>query len=276
MGQFIIDGLKNGLTAENIKKFATKIFSGVTDGALSAWSDIKGVFAGGFDSAKSLFSSLGDGIKDFFKFDAKAVGKGVQQWRGVATKALMMTGQYSEANLQRLLYQMQTESGGNPRAINLWDINAKRGIPSKGLMQVIDPTFRAYAMDGYDKNVYDPLSNIIASIRYAVSRYGSLANAYKGKGYATGGIFKGTKEGSLIRMAENGGDEAVLPLSNKTRMKPFAHAVASMMPNEEAQGNVTNNFNIASLVVREEADVKKIAKELAREQQKVNRAGGIK
>ena len=54
------------------------------------------------------------------------------------TKALKMTGQFSKSNLDLLLYQMQTESGGNPKAINKWDINAIKGTPSKGLMQVID------------------------------------------------------------------------------------------------------------------------------------------
>ena len=51
---------------------------------------------------------------------------GVEQWRSLAERALRMTEQYSEANLTRLLYQMQTESGGDPKAINNWDINAKR------------------------------------------------------------------------------------------------------------------------------------------------------
>ena len=111
---------------------------------------------------------------------------GVEQWRNLAAKALQMTGQYSASNLNLLLYQMQTESGGNPNAINNWDINAKNGTPSKGLMQVIDPTFKAYAMKGYNTNIYDPLSNMIAAIRYTVSRYGSLANGWKGHGYASG------------------------------------------------------------------------------------------
>lgn len=31
------------------------------------------------------------------------------------------------------------ESGGNPNAQNNWDINAKNGVPSKGLLQVISP-----------------------------------------------------------------------------------------------------------------------------------------
>ena len=111
---------------------------------------------------------------------------GVEQWRNLAAKALQMTKQYSAANLNLLLYQMQTESGGNPKAINNWDINAKNGTPSKGLMQVIDPTFKAYAYPGYDKNIYDPLSNMLAAIRYTVSRYGGLSNGWKGHGYASG------------------------------------------------------------------------------------------
>ncbi|HFN1454886.1 TPA: transglycosylase SLT domain-containing protein, partial [Enterococcus faecium] len=115
-------------------------------------------------------------------------GSGVERWRNVAIRALKMTGQYSTANLNALLNQMRTESNGNPNAVNNWDINAKNGTPSKGLLQVIDPTFRQYAMPGFNSNIFDPLSNILASIRYALSRYGSLTNAYRGVGYANGGI----------------------------------------------------------------------------------------
>src|SRR5699024_12291225 len=45
--------------------------------------------------------------------------------------------------------------------------------------------------------------------------------------YATGGIATGP---SVVGIGE-AGDEAILPLSNKSKMKLFAHAVASMMPN---------------------------------------------
>ena len=47
-------------------------------------------------------------------------------------------------------------------------------------------TFRANAMPGYDKNIYDPLSNMLAAIRYTVRRYGSLARGWKGHGYENG------------------------------------------------------------------------------------------
>lgn len=137
-------------------------------------------------------------------------GSGVERWRNVAIRALKMTGQYSAANLNALLNQMRTESNGNPKAINLWDPNAMKGTPSKGLMQVIDPTFRAYAMPGFNSNIYDPLSNILASIRYALATYGSLTNAYRGVGYENGGII--TKE-HIARVGEGNKEEVVIPLT---------------------------------------------------------------
>ena len=161
--------------------------------AIDKFTDLSGAFEPWISVAKGAVNTVFDSVVGFVKgiFDTQSnvnynPSAGVEQWRTLATRALQMTGQYSEANLQRLLYQMQTESGGNPNAINNWDINAVNGTPSKGLMQVIDPTFRTYAMPGYDKNIYDPLSNMLASIRYAVSTYGSLAAAYRGVGYEDG------------------------------------------------------------------------------------------
>lgn len=68
------------------------------------------------------------------------------------------------------------ESSGNPQAINLYDINAMNGIPSKGLLQVIDPTFAAYHVDGTPFDVWDPVANIVAACNYAAHRYGSMDN----------------------------------------------------------------------------------------------------
>jgi TP901 family phage tail tape measure protein len=116
-------------------------------------------------------------------------GAGVQRWSALVLQALAMMGQPASL-LNTVLRRMNQESGGNPRAINLWDSNAKRGTPSKGLMQTIDPTFRAYHFPGTSNDVYDPLANILASMKYAVARYGSLAAAYnKMGGYETGTEF---------------------------------------------------------------------------------------
>ncbi|MEU8733858.1 MULTISPECIES: transglycosylase SLT domain-containing protein [Streptomyces] len=68
------------------------------------------------------------------------------------------------------------ESSGNPKAINDWDINAINGIPSKGLLQVIPPTFAAYHVPGTSKNIYDPVANIVAACNYAADKYGTMDN----------------------------------------------------------------------------------------------------
>ncbi|MFE4723986.1 transglycosylase SLT domain-containing protein, partial [Streptomyces sp. NPDC056728] len=68
------------------------------------------------------------------------------------------------------------ESSGNPQAINNWDINAINGIPSKGLLQVIPPTFSAYHVPGTSWNIYDPVANITAAANYAADKYGSMDN----------------------------------------------------------------------------------------------------
>ncbi|MEV0245309.1 transglycosylase SLT domain-containing protein [Nocardia sp. NPDC050712] len=70
------------------------------------------------------------------------------------------------------------ESGGNPFAINLWDSNAAAGIPSKGLLQVIDPTFERYHVEGTSWDIYDPVANITAACNYAAARYGSMDNVF--------------------------------------------------------------------------------------------------
>jgi len=132
-------------------------------------------------------------------------GTGVQRWSPLFWTALTMIAQATQPNLAAGLHQMQTESGGNPRAINLTDVNAINGVPSKGLMQVIDPTFKRYALPGYDKDIWDPLSNILASARYTIAAYGSLLNGWQGHAYRNGGLVGGRGTGTS--------DSNLLPVS---------------------------------------------------------------
>lgn len=188
------------------KDFTGNVFSYITNPgklvqlAIDHFTNLSGAIEPGLSMAKgavnTVFDLAVDKVKGLFtEFGQNNVSynasKGVQQWADLAEKALRLTNQYSVSNLNALLMQMQHESGGNPNAINLWDSNAKKGIPSKGLMQVIDPTFRSYAMSPYDSNIYDPLSNMVAAIRYTVSRYGSLYRGWTARGY------KGYKNGGM-------------------------------------------------------------------------------
>ncbi|MFI8849103.1 transglycosylase SLT domain-containing protein [Streptomyces sp. 891-h] len=68
------------------------------------------------------------------------------------------------------------ESAGDPNAVNDWDINAQKGTPSKGLLQVIQPTFDRYHVEGTPDKLTDPVANIVAACNYAADRYGSMDN----------------------------------------------------------------------------------------------------
>ncbi len=85
---------------------------------------------------------------------------------------------------------VEHESGANPHAYNGWDINAAQGHPSEGIAQVIGPTFHAYALPGYG-NIWDPVDNMIAAFRYAISRYGSMNNIPGVQAVRHGGSYVG-------------------------------------------------------------------------------------
>jgi soluble lytic murein transglycosylase-like protein len=83
---------------------------------------------------------------------------------------------------------IMAESGGNPRAINNWDSNARRGTPSQGLMQTIPSTFRHYVHpDVADRPITDPVANITAGVRYMVDNYGPGTLAAGGRTNSRGG-----------------------------------------------------------------------------------------
>lgn len=103
--------------------------------------------------------------------------------------------------LEPLATIAQKESGGNPRAINLWDSNYRRGTPSKGLMQTIDPTFNAYKKKGMD-NIWNPVHNAVAAIRYIVKRYGSVFETPGIKSMMRGGGYKGYADGAIVDTAQ--------------------------------------------------------------------------
>ncbi|MFI1968494.1 transglycosylase SLT domain-containing protein [Streptomyces cinnamoneus] len=80
------------------------------------------------------------------------------------------------ASYEGIKRNVMRESTGNPRAINDWDVNAVNGVPSKGLLQIIDPTFKAYHVEGTSWDIWDPVANITASCNYAADKYGSMDN----------------------------------------------------------------------------------------------------
>lgn len=149
---------------------------------------VKGIFNGVVGKVKKEFDDM-QKMADAGSF-ADAGGGGAQRWAGVATRALQIL-HLPMSWLGPLLRLIQRESGGNPMAINRTDSNAARGTPSKGLMQTIGPTFSAYALRGFDRDIYDPLSNILAGLRYIVARYHSIFNVQQAVGATPHGYDNG-------------------------------------------------------------------------------------
>ncbi|XOQ12634.1 MAG: Phage-related tail protein [Shouchella clausii] len=154
-----------------------------------------------------------------------SVGGNVTKWIAAAMKIAGVSG---KDWLNGLSLIAQKESGGNPRAINDWDINARRGIPSKGLMQTIGPTFNAFKLPGMG-DIYNPVHNAVASIRYIQTRYGGINNVPGIKSMRAGGRYVGYDQGGVSRkrqlawLSERNHEEYVIPSqANEQSLSLFA------------------------------------------------------
>ncbi|UQS25212.1 transglycosylase SLT domain-containing protein [Amycolatopsis thermalba] len=116
-------------------------------------------------------------------------GDPIAGWINEAIRVMRAQGvPVDGGDVQAIRTIIDKESSGNPNAVNRWDSNWRAGHPSKGLMQCIDSTFNAHKLPGHD-DIFNPVDNIIAGVRYTISRYGGfdghpgLKSIRKGSGY---------------------------------------------------------------------------------------------
>ena len=103
------------------------------------------------------------------RLDALIAEGGVDGWIAEALDTLDLP-QDLAPGVKKII---MAESGGNPRAINNWDSNARAGSPSQGLMQTIPSTFKAFVHPSLaDRPITDPVANITAGVNYMINRYG--------------------------------------------------------------------------------------------------------
>lgn len=130
-------------------------------------------------------------------------GKAGGKYGSTIKKALGMAGlPQTSKYIKAWQEQARTESTFNPRA--------KNPSGASGLVQVKPATFGQYKLPGHG-NIWKPLDNLIAGMRYAKGRYGTkgmLKQIGHGLPYATGGLIKSA---GWYNIAEAGYPEWVIP-----------------------------------------------------------------
>lgn len=164
-----------------------KIYSAGTNTAKSFWHDF------GDSGAKKIphwgetwFKNLLTKLKD--KLD-EIGGDGPVSESLIKRAASKMHVSVSAGDIAHILNVIQHESGGNARAINLWDSNAKAGHPSKGILQFVDGTFLHYAMPGHH-DIWKPFDQLLAMFNDTTWRSDLTLGGWGpsgGRRYANGG-----------------------------------------------------------------------------------------
>ncbi|MEH7185688.1 phage tail tape measure protein [Bacillus subtilis] len=229
LGRFASIGIVKGLDSVDVKKFAEK-----QAGSLAA-----------------AYSGMG------------AVSGNVKQW----LMAAIMATKTPMSWLPGLMTIAQHESGGNPKAINLWDSNAKAGHPSQGLMQTIPSTFNAHKLPGMN-NILNPIHNAAAAIGYIKSRYGSINNVPGIRSMRHGGPYVGYANGGLItkeqiaRVGEGNKREWIIPEERGIRGRYLLAQAAKALgmevtdPSEKGQTELSSGQVTAATTGRNQTTFK--------------------
>lgn len=210
----------------DVGKFITNPIKSIK-GAISKFVNLDNMSGIVKNIASGAASKIVESGKDWFKdkITGGGVGEGVgssddvKRWIATAIQVTNSPNTWAKP----LNTIAMKESGGRtgPETINTWDINAKRGHPSMGLMQTIRPTFEAHKKNGMD-DIMNPVHNAVAAINYIKSRYGNPFNVPGIKALRQGKSYVGYEDGTNyvpqtgFAMLHKG--EAVIPADqNKKR-----------------------------------------------------------
>lgn len=161
-------------------------------------------------------------------------GETVARWRDMAIEALKREG-FDPAQVEIMLSQIQSESGGNPDiAQQITDINGTGEAAGVGLLQIIPGTFAAHRDPTLPNDRRDPFANMVAALRYYKSRYGmDLSQMWgHGHGYDQGGVW----EPGTLGWNTSGKPEAVLTGEEFRWLRDLVDAIAVPVPGQTRPG----------------------------------------
>ena len=237
-----------------IKDLTKSVWDGIVKQLKQVWETIKNAVTSFINSVKSIMSSVWTSIKN----TTLSIWNGIKSvilgvWRGIVSavtnfvntmKSGLSTAWTSIKNVAR----------------NTWN-----GIRDA----IVTPISKAWDKV---KEMVEKIKNVL-KFKWELPKLKMPHFSLKGKfsltppsvpkmavdWYATGGIATGP---SIVGIGE-AGDEAILPLSNKSKMKPFAVAVSSMMKKDDGAGENTVAVASQPTVISVQIDGREIARATA-------------
>lgn len=223
VGDFF-SGLKDD--AEDWMDNAEKIMKHPIEFMEHAFAKKLGGLSSGIKFAQSLITNvpiyiakqMAEWVKKQFAELDNPGGAGVERWRPYIERAAKMEGiNLTPTMMRKMLTQINTESGGNPRAIGGTD-----GLSdghATGLLQFKPGTFRTWVWHGHG-NIMNGFDQILAAFNAlqhgGEGGWGSFG--IPGRGWANGGkVF----QHGLYEVAEHNNPEMIIPLTASKRGRAY-------------------------------------------------------
>ncbi|WP_028977415.1 phage tail tape measure protein [Sporolactobacillus terrae] len=284
------NGIKSVTSAvwSAISGFLSELWNGISGAAKAVWNGLSAYFSFVLNAYKTIFMTVWNAIKGFL----------VGLWNGIISvgRAIWngLVSYYSGVFSTIFSVTSTVWNAIKSVIVAVWN-GIKSGVSSAvhTVSSVVSGVWNG--IKSVTSSVWNGIKNAIVSpISAAKDKIAGIVNAIKGffsgmhlslprikmphfsidgkfslappsvpklniKWFKTGGVIKGTPGGSLIGAGE-AGDEAIVPLSNKSKMLPFAQAIASMIGsgNDEDTSNgpqILRMENVLNLDGRELARI---------------------
>lgn len=191
---------------------------------------------------KFIAKQMGEWIKKQFATLTNPGGAGVERWRPYIIRAFHQLGVEPTAwKVEKLLRQIQTESGGNPLAFQHGYVDANTGgNEARGLLQFAGSTWNADALPGHTdwRNGYNEILAAVNVLEHGGE--GGWGNVGNGHGWENGGLIN--KHG-MYEVGEYNRPEMIVPLDMSKRSRAYqllGEIVARFHAEEPSQSTPSN------------------------------------